>query len=232
MLVLGAVAGAAVIAYAVSGSDDEQPVEAQVFASVDNCVASGESQTECVARYNQALAANTASAPRFANREDCERDFGAGQCQAAPAEAASGQAPSSQTASSGQTASPGSSFFMPMMMGFLAARMMSGGSQQAYPAQPVYGCAGGGPAPAARPGFAQRPACYNNRYGQRYTFVGGMFSRATTVPASSFRSSAPNQVARGGSVSAFRPSTNPGSSVMARGGFGSSGRSSGFFGGG
>ncbi len=201
MLVLGAVAGAAVIGYTLYGSDENTDVEAKVFASIDSCVADGESEANCVARYNEAATANTATAPRFSSQADCERDFGVGKCEAAPA---------------GQTASSGtSSYFMPMMMGFMAARMMQG----SYPAQPVYGCARTSPMPQASAG------CYSNNLGQRYAFTGGSYTtaRTTTVPASAFsRSNSANYVSRGSSVSSFRPSGS--SSVVARSGFGSSGR--------
>lgn len=93
------------------------------FTSLDECNTSGLfSDAECRELAKSALA----SRPRFSSLEECEAEFGEGVCQSA-----AGTTPGKNTASAqeGSNVSQSSrSSWMPMMMGFMAGRFLSGGS--------------------------------------------------------------------------------------------------------
>ncbi len=105
----------------------EKPTQALVFSSAEECAAMLTTQgaEQCYADFRAAQALHPHVAPKYANRNECETDFGAGQCEPVPQQ---------QAGSSG--------FFMPMMMGYLAGQMFNrqgapmGGQaqQQAAPA--------------------------------------------------------------------------------------------------
>lgn len=72
-------------------------------------------------------------APKYLNKEECEADFGAGQCETAP-----------------QQTTAGGSVFMPMMMGYLAGQMMNrGGANLQQPGTDNENTTGSGGAGAA-----------------------------------------------------------------------------------
>ena len=84
------------------------------FSSLDECYTSSIfSENECRDLARSALA----QTPRFSSLEECERQFGEGACQGAQEKAADGTVV--QERSGGM--------WMPMMMGFMAGRFMSGG---------------------------------------------------------------------------------------------------------
>ncbi|WP_215398642.1 DUF1190 domain-containing protein [Rheinheimera oceanensis] len=124
----------------------EKPVEVQVFNSPDECAAYYNPPAECEAAFDDAKALHPLVAPRYASRQECETDFGTGQCETAPVLAANNTVPAEQTQQSQQS----SGFFMPMMMGFMAGQMlnrsgMAGAPQQQatanrspVPNQPLY----------------------------------------------------------------------------------------------
>lgn len=123
----------------------EKTVEAQVYNSVNECVAFYNPIEQCEAAFKDAKNIHPSVAPRYSNVYECEADFGVGQCQG-NAEVAEEMAQSNALASDQVAAnSPtnperqqSSSFFMPMMMGFLAGQMMNRGNAQAAPNQPLY----------------------------------------------------------------------------------------------
>lgn len=94
----------------------EDPKEVVVFNNPNECASmvSTMSAEQCIADYQAAKALHPQVAPKYANKSECETDFGAGQCETAPPQT---------TGSSG--------FFMPMMMGYMAGQMLSrqGGGQ-------------------------------------------------------------------------------------------------------
>ncbi|MDL2279180.1 DUF1190 domain-containing protein [Desulfovibrio sp. OttesenSCG-928-G11] len=111
------------------------------FTSLDECVTSALfSEAEC-----RELAMNAiAGAPRFSSREDCEAQFGAGACDAAPRGMpplvpGASDTPAVAGAPGDPSAAPGESsaetqvrphsggMWMPMMMGFMAGRFMGQG---------------------------------------------------------------------------------------------------------
>jgi uncharacterized protein YgiB involved in biofilm formation len=107
----------------------EEREQAMVFSDPSECSAAGLNDTaQCNADYAAAQALHPQVAPKYLNKEECETDFGPGQCETAP-----------------QQTAQGGSVFMPMMMGFLAGQMMgnnasnlqqSAGSK--VPTQPLY----------------------------------------------------------------------------------------------
>ena len=88
---------------------DEQQVEAQVYQDLRGCIDAMElTEAQCREVYQGAVSEHVRSAPRYATEEECIAAHGAEACQ------------QQQTASGG-------SFFMPLMMGYFAGRMLGGG---------------------------------------------------------------------------------------------------------
>ncbi len=102
---------------------EQNPMQAAVFETVEQC-ASQLDREQCEADFKKAQEMHASVAPRYQTLAQCEADFGQGQCQA-PMPADQAQASSS------------SSFFMPLMMGYLAGQMFNNGSRK-VPAQPLY----------------------------------------------------------------------------------------------
>ena len=76
--ILGSVVSLALLT--ACGDDDE--VDANVFETVEQCVASGQyTQAECQQYFTEAQTADAQAAPEYANQADCENEFGAGRCQ-------------------------------------------------------------------------------------------------------------------------------------------------------
>ena len=97
----------------------EESQQAMVFSDPSECSAAGLNDTaQCNADYAAAQALHPQVAPKYLNKQECEVDFGAGNCETAP-----------------QQTTSGGSVFMPMMMGYLAGQMMNrGGSNFQQPA--------------------------------------------------------------------------------------------------
>lgn len=119
---------AATLMLASCGEEREQAV---VFSNPTECAQSAlVSSEQCQADFAAAQALHPQVAPKYLNKQECEVDFGAGNCETAP-----------------QQTSSGGSVFMPMMMGFLAGQMMGGANAQNLqgaanrrniPSQPLY----------------------------------------------------------------------------------------------
>lgn len=222
-LALVTMAGVAVLGYFWFSQNEAEPeMEGTIYTSMDDCLYAGSDAATCKARFDEATEAYKKTAPRFVSLQDCERDFGAGACTPANTAAATaatlpnvnGSSASAPTTNSETTASSETrSYFMPAMMGFMAARMMSGGNmQQSYTASPLYGCNGAASGAGGR--------CYTGASGRSY--YGSAGSRTVKAPVSEFRSNANRSfrvVSRGASV---RSAASP---VASRGGFGGSSRS-------
>ena len=104
-----------------SGCGSDNADEAMyTFTNINECVTSGLfSEAECAEFAKSALA----QTPRFSSKEECERTFGADACVDAPGQSAVA------ASSNGTTVGPHSgSSWMPMMMGFMAGRFLSGGA--------------------------------------------------------------------------------------------------------
>src|SRR5215468_1852411 len=121
---IGAGAGAIVIAdLAWQGTDDA--VSAEFFRTPEECRASGKHSAEdCDRLFTAAAVEQRETAPHYAERADCEAEFGADAClryAADPSDAASLPA----------------SFFVPAMAGILVGQAI-GQSLQAPAPVPVY----------------------------------------------------------------------------------------------
>ena len=116
--------GSASIVLASCG-DDGPPKDAKFFSNLQECSAVYDT-SQCLDAQKKAETTFTAEAPKFSRKEQCEAEFGAGNCE------------NKQTAdggASGTNASGGGSFFMPMLMGYMMGNMLGGRSSFN---QPVY----------------------------------------------------------------------------------------------
>ena len=110
--------GSLVLSASGCGSDNADE-GMYTFTTINECVTSGLfSEEECADFAKNALA----QTPRFASKEECESKFGKDACADSPEQRA--VASSANGTVVGQRS--GSSW-MPMMMGFMAGRFMSGG---------------------------------------------------------------------------------------------------------
>ncbi|BBK34605.1 uncharacterized protein YgiB involved in biofilm formation [Stella humosa] len=124
---------------------DDTPVasEGQFFRDASECRKVLDAAS-CESQFAAAKQEHVKSAPKFANKEQCEAQFGVGNCgtpEAIQGPTAGATTPATGTPAAGaaapqQTAqSGGSGFFMPLMLGYLGGQMMSRMGQQP---QPVY----------------------------------------------------------------------------------------------
>lgn len=94
----------------------EEREEAMVFSNPTECAQSAlTTSAQCDADFATAKALHPQVSPKYISQQECETDFGAGQCEVAP-----------------QQTSSGHSFFMPMMMGYLAGQMSNSARQQSF----------------------------------------------------------------------------------------------------
>jgi uncharacterized protein YgiB involved in biofilm formation len=170
--------GSASMVLAACG-DDGPPKDARFFSNLQECSAIYDT-SQCLDAQKQAEQNFATDAPKFTQKEQCEAEFGAGNCETK--QAAVGE---QQAASSG-----GGSFFMPMLMGYMMGNMLGGNRYAA----PVYR----GP---------ENTAITQNR-GKMFNI--GNFGGAGRSAASTFRpASQIAQVQRGGfgsSATAYRSS--------------------------
>lgn len=109
----------AIAAATLSGCSSKEPTT--VYKDVQECVAANAgTQEECQQAYEEAREEAKRTGPKFANRNDCEHNFGAGQCQ--------------------QYRSGGQSIFMPMLAGYVLAGAINdiGDSRRYRSAAPLY----------------------------------------------------------------------------------------------
>lgn len=107
--------GSASLALAACG-DDGPPKDARFFSNIQDCSAVWDATT-CIDAQKQSEQAYVAEAPKFTRKEECEAQFGAGNCETREASAGSG------------------GFFMPMLMGYMLGNALGGPSRFN---QPVY----------------------------------------------------------------------------------------------
>jgi uncharacterized protein YgiB involved in biofilm formation len=99
---------------------EEPEIDAAVFDSVEQCIKiDGFTEAQCREQYQIAAAKHEAVAPKYSNREDCEADFGAENCQS----------------SERYTGNGGSGIFLPLFAGYMMGRALGGGG---VAAQPLY----------------------------------------------------------------------------------------------
>lgn len=98
----------------------EQDEQALVFNNPSECSSLGANTAEqCQAEFASAQMLHPQVAPKYLSKDECETDFGAGQCETAP-----------------QQTTSGGSVFMPMMMGYMMGQMFNRGGA-AGAAQPA-----------------------------------------------------------------------------------------------
>lgn len=97
------------LAVTLTGCGGERLADAVTFEDINECSRNGFSVEQCVGVWEEARVQHRESAPRYINQAECEADFGAAACEPAPERHQAG------------------SFFVPMMAGFLAGRMMNQG---------------------------------------------------------------------------------------------------------
>ena len=169
--------GGASFALASCG-DDGPPKDARFFSHLQECAAVYDT-TQCLDAQTQADQTFAEQAPKFTRKEECETQFGAGNCE------------TRQTADS---SGGHSSFFMPMLMGYMMGNMLGGPSRFN---EPVYR----GP---------NNSAITQSSSGKMFNI--GSFSGVGRSAATSFRSTPATQVgtvSRGGfgsTSTAFRSS--------------------------
>ncbi|MDP5189718.1 DUF1190 domain-containing protein [Rheinheimera baltica] len=174
----------------------EKPVDVQVFNTPDECAAYYNPPAECQAAFAEAKALHPQVAPRYANKQECETDFGLGQCETAPVLTANNTSSASVNEQPQQQSQQSSGFFMPMMMGFMAGQMLNRGGMASAPQQQT--------ANASRSPVANQPL-YKSRDDR-----------------STFRTATNTAVASQPGATSIRPSAvQPKPAAMARrGGFG------------
>ena len=87
-----------------------EPTQVAAFQSIAECVATGDfTQQQCTDAQKTAQTDDQKAAPRFADQQTCEEQFGAASCQQRFANDGSG------------------SFFTPLLTGFLIGQALNGG---------------------------------------------------------------------------------------------------------
>jgi len=98
----------------------ESETPAGVYTSVDQCMADKQfTEAECRKAFATATEEHKKVAPKYASKADCEADFGAGKCEESP-----------------YRTSSGTSTFMPLLVGYMLGRTLSG--QPGFTPQPLY----------------------------------------------------------------------------------------------
>jgi uncharacterized protein YgiB involved in biofilm formation len=110
------------------GSAGRQQVEALQYANLDACKAADDvPDAECETAYAAAQKDDAQNAPRFTDAKSCEDIYGQGQCV--------------------PRGYGGSSFFTPLLTGFIIGQMLDGGGRRYYRGTGLYrqdGYYGGG----------------------------------------------------------------------------------------
>ncbi len=97
--------GSAAAALAACG-EEPMPPDAKFVSDIRECNALY-SQADCQAAESQAQKKLESEAPRYSRKEECEAEFGAGNCET-------------------RQAAGGGSFFMPLLMGYMMGNMLGG----------------------------------------------------------------------------------------------------------
>lgn len=203
MIILGAAGVLVAAALWPRSQTREEGVGTLVYDSPSDCRAAGlVSAQECEQQFQQASQQVLATAEKFERREDCETQFGAGQCRSATWN--------------------GASVFVPAMVGFLLARSLAGGGTPAA-TQPLFPprvqdtpCPPGAD-PQLRPDCQPRQSSSSSpRWSYYSSGSGGTVVRNRDAAVGQMNAAAPR------SALASPPAR---SNVVSRGGFGSTSRS-------
>jgi uncharacterized protein YgiB involved in biofilm formation len=97
------------------------PDRGQAFTTLEECKAAADfAPADCEQAFAAAQKENEANAPRFAEQQTCEEQFGAGNC--VPRQAAGG----------------GGSFFVPLLAGFVMGQVLDDIGDRRYRGRPYY----------------------------------------------------------------------------------------------
>lgn len=160
------VAGLAVVLAAC-----ESEVQTKVYETVDQCVAVEKNYEKCDNDFKTAQANHQKNAPVFKNKQECEAEFGVGKCEP----------PATNNANlAGASSDSATSFFTPMLMGYMLGNMM-GSSSSNMAAQPLY-----------------RSRATGNFVNSGGNYVSRNVGRATVRPSTMTSSKPAGIVSRGG----------------------------------
>lgn len=133
-------------ALTLTACDDVDSLTKQGFVGDEKQCASVHNPDECRQALVDARIEHARTAPAFTSKVECEGQFGVGNCETQVASASSSSSPSGVRSTSGSDATKapaqqpggeqsfgGTGMFVPMLMGFMMGRSLSGLS-----AQPVY----------------------------------------------------------------------------------------------
>lgn len=132
-------------ALTLTACDDVDSLTKQGFVGDEKQCASVHNPDDCRQALMDARIEHARTAPAFTSKDECEGQFGAGNCETQVAAASSSSSPSSVRSTSGSDATKaptqsggeqsfgGTGMFVPMLMGFMMGRSLSGLS-----ARPVY----------------------------------------------------------------------------------------------
>jgi len=104
--------GSAAVALAACG-EDPLPPDAKFVSDIRECSALY-SQSDCQAAESQAQKKLESEGPKYSRKEECEAEFGVGNCET-------------------RQATGGGSYFMPLLMGYMMGNMLGGGNRFASP---------------------------------------------------------------------------------------------------
>lgn len=205
---------------------DQTPKDAAIYASVEECIRAGVLGSDiCEAEFRKAAEDHLAAAPKFANQQACETQYGASQCRPATI--------------------GGSSVFVPAMVGFMVANYLSS-QRRGQPLLPPNAMGAApcppGVTPAMQPGcLMPRQASNSSSSSSSSSSSGGWRSYSTTSGSTVSRTESGNGVAKvpGSATStttarsttgapsshSTTSSSSSSSSTTSRGGFGSTGHS-------
>jgi uncharacterized protein YgiB involved in biofilm formation len=144
-------------AFALSACQDDG--EAQSFANVEQCISASKmveaqfTEADCRKGFDEAVAENKLSAPRYDAMALCEQEHGKGACV-------------------DEQRSDGSSVFMPLMTGYMLGSWMGSNNDRHHSYAPMYPIYGGG--------YATSSGYYSSSYGNKsYASASSLSTKAT-----------------------------------------------------
>lgn len=191
-------AGATVLTLAAC---KEEQTDAEAFPDLQSCIAAAQkgglffTEEDCKTQFAAAEKEHLETAPRYASKELCEQEHGAGECGADPAQGAQSQG--------------GGFSFMPLLVGYMIGSMLGG--RGGVFSQPMIKTPGGYSTPNGNQTFA------NNRGAGKVPTA--TFNRAPSTIGKAPMSAA--QVTQRGGFGAARtaaPAAGGGSSARSYGG--------------
>ena len=167
--------GAAPLLLTACNSESEASRQG-LYTSVEACVAATNDSATCKQAFAKAEQKANTEAPRYANRAECEANYGADKCAE-------------------RSDNSGHSFFGPMMTGFFLSQMLRNGSAMGFNSAPAFRDSNGG---------WQRPAAggagggvYGSGTGTAMVPISATPDRAPTISRGGFGESAGSRGAGG-----------------------------------